>query len=284
MQKVDPSIRVMASSVGRPNWVRDLLKLLPLDLLATSIYTGPYENGLSTKLTDLDRYYHEVVAEPDTFEQKLAANQAAGERLPRDHPLFAITEFNSWWISEKVDADYRLCNALYFAGVFNHLLRHAREVFLAEVSTTLNVHGIIGINPVAIKLTPPYFAYLLYRNHTGSQVLETETRSPMTAFNPKLTALDAVATLSEAGDKLYLAVVNRNESSEVVSSIRVSGWSAGGAAEVYELNGQDKVAANPFGSTENVNLRERSLATGGPLFVYRFPAHSVTVLEIKGPR
>ena len=35
----------------------------------------------------------------------------------------------------------------------------------------------------------------------------------------------------QAGDKLYLAVVNRNESAEVVSSIRVSGWSAGRAAE-----------------------------------------------------
>ena len=35
----------------------------------------------------------------------------------------------------------------------------------------------------------------------------------------------------QAGDKLYLAVVNRNESAEVVSSIRVSGWSPGRAAE-----------------------------------------------------
>jgi len=35
----------------------------------------------------------------------------------------------------------------------------------------------------------------------------------------------------QAGDKLYLAVVNRNESAEVVSSIRVSGWSPGRVAE-----------------------------------------------------
>lgn len=286
MQRVDPSIRVMASSVGQPHWVRDLLRLLPIDLLAISIYTGEYESELSTKIGDLDRYYRHVVAEPQIVERKLAANiQAAGDRLPRDHPFFAITEFNSWWISEKVDSDYRLCNALYFAGVFHTLLRHAKEVLMAEVSTTLNVQGLIRINPIGIKLTPPYFAYLLYRNHTGSHVLGTVTRAPTTSFNPELPVLDAIATLSEGGDTLYLAVVNRSEAIDIGTSMHIKDWpQQGSAARVYELNGRDKVAANPYGSTENVNIQERTFSLPGPLFTYRFPAHSVTVLEIVGRR
>ncbi len=285
MRRVDPSIRLMASSVGQPNWVRDLLGLLPVDLLATSIYTGEYENQLSTRLADLDRYYRQVVAEPQVFARKLAANiQAAGERLPRDHPFFAITEYNSWWLSEKVDPDYRLGTALYFAGVFNTLLRHAREVFMAEVSTTLNVQGIVGINPVAIKLTPPYFAFLLYRNHIGSRVLETRAESPPASFNPELPALDAVATLSEKGDRLCLAVVNRSEQEDILTSVQLNGWApeSGSPARAWELNGKDKVAANPFGSTENVNIRERPVTQQGAAFTYRFPAHSVTVLEFSG--
>ena len=70
----------------------------------------------------------------------------------------------------------------------------------------------------------------------------------------------------QAGDKLYLAVVNRNESAEVVSSIRVSGWSPGRGRS----------------STENVDLRERSLATSGPLFVDRFHAHSGRCSRLRG--
>lgn len=85
---------------------------------------------------------------------------------------------NSWWLSERVDPDYRLSNALYFSGVFNLLLRRADQIFTAEASTTLNVQGLIEINPVAIKLTPPYFAYVLYANHTGTRVVSCRTRSP----------------------------------------------------------------------------------------------------------
>jgi alpha-L-arabinofuranosidase len=106
----------------------------------------------------------------------------------------------------------------------------------------------------------------------------------MTSFNPKLPALDSIATLSEDGNMLYLAVVNRSEADDVATSIQISGWSPrpGAEARAYELNGKDKVAGNPYGGTQNVNIRERPLPLGRSPFSYRFPAHSATVLEITG--
>jgi alpha-L-arabinofuranosidase len=285
MHSVDPSIQIMASSVGQPTWVHDLLKTLPVSLLAPSIYTGAYENGTDTKIRDYDEFYRKVVAEPLDFNRKLEANiRAAGSFLPHDHPFFAITEFNSWWLSETVDPDYRLPNALYFAGVFHSLLRHTQEVLMAEVSTTLNVQGIIEINSVALKLTPPYFAYLLYRNHIGKAVLATRTKGPMTSFNDQLSALDAVATLNEDGEKLYLAVINRDETRDISATIHINGWTPrpGTPAQVILLNGKDKVAANPYGSPTEVNIRETTAAIGEHSASYRFPAHSVAVLAFTG--
>jgi alpha-L-arabinofuranosidase len=227
------------------------------------------------------------VAEPLEFERKLTTNiRAAGSLLPRDHPFFAITEFNSWWLSETVDPDYRLCNALYFAGVFHSLLRHTQEVLMAEVSTTLNVQGIIGINSVSVKLTPPYFAYLLYRNHIGNSVLATSTEGPMTSFNAQLPALDAIATLSEDGETLYLAVINRNEADDVSSMIQIKGWTHRPATpvQVFVLSAKDRVAANPYGSPSNVNIRETTASVDEHSISYQFPAHSVTVLEFASTR
>lgn len=281
MTKVDPSIRVMASSVGEPQWVRKMLRTMPVHLLATSIYTGSY--GQNREICDRSAFYQKVVAEPLEFQKTLEANiRAAGSLLPKE-PFFAVTEFNSWWMPETQDPDYRLANALYFASVFNTLLRHSQHVFLAEACSLINVQGMIEVNPVAIKLTPPYFAYVLYANHTGDEVLHTVTLAPAVAFDPKLPALDSAATLGGDGGDVYLAVVNRSQDKAVSTRIRVNGWRpAVDQAMAYELNGKGWDAFNPYGSTANVNIQKRGLEVRDATFSYRFPAHSVTVLELRG--
>lgn len=90
--------------------------------------------------------------------------------------------------------------------------------------------------------------------------------------------------MSEDKRTLYIAVVNRSEDHPVDTKIRVKGWTPGASspARVFEINGKDKNAANPFGSSENVNIQEKSWTFTGTEGSYRFPAHSVTVLELKG--
>jgi alpha-N-arabinofuranosidase len=283
MLKVDPSLQFMASSVGNPEWIRGLLQALPAEKLAISIYTGQIEHGGAEAICDQQKFYHGVVAEPLQFRDRLDANiKAAGSRLP-SHPFFAITEFNSWWLPETHDPEYRLANALYFGGVFNELLRHANRIFLAENCSLINVQGIIEVNPVAVKLTPPYFAYVLYANHTGSEVLKTETTAPSVSFGLKPPALDAVATRSSDGHTLFLAVVNRGQNEAVSTQIGLKGWQLKGSeAQVYELAGKSWDAFNPYGSTNNVNVSHRTAKVTHTPFPYLFPAHTVTVLELSG--
>ncbi|MGA2074757.1 MAG: alpha-L-arabinofuranosidase C-terminal domain-containing protein [Terriglobia bacterium] len=287
MRNVDPSVRIMAggSPPGPATWNRDLLGLLPepVDLLAMSLYTG--KGGRVLQICDLTDYYHRVVAEPQEFEHMLdGAIAGMGNRFPQDHPTIAITEYNSWWMPETGDPDYHLCNALYLAGVYNALFRHANQAAIAEWNTTVNVQGLVSVDPTGVKLTPPYFAYLLYHNHIGNQVLTTQTSSPTVPFNPQLPTVDAVATLGQDGHMLYLAVINRSEGDDIAITIRLTNWTpqAGTATRMWELNGNNRDAANPYGSTGDVNIRERAFSVEQVPFSYHFPAHSVTVLEIPG--
>jgi alpha-N-arabinofuranosidase len=289
MLAVDPSIRMLAGGVppGPATWNRDLLGRLPgeFDFLAMSIYTG--KEGTECKICDPTEFYRRVVFEPQQFEQRLdEAIDGMGDRFPRDHPFVAVTEYNSWWMPESGDPDYRLCNALYLAGVYHALLRHANQVSMAEWNTTINVQGLVSVDPAGLKLPPPYFVYLLYHDHIGAKVLSTHTSSPMVSFNPKLPALDAAATLGQDGHTLYLAVINRSEDDDMETAIRLSNWTprTGVAARVYELNGKDRDAANAYGNSENVHIRDKTLTVDQTPFSYRFPAHSVTVLEITGER
>jgi alpha-L-arabinofuranosidase len=207
---------------------------------------------------------------------------SVGDHFLADRPRLAITEFQSWWLTERADADLRLADALYLAGVYHALFRRTQQIYIAQIESLINVQGIIEANQTAVKLTPEYFACLLYRKQAGNTVLSTSTASPMAPFNAKLPLLDGIATLSPDKRRLYVAVVNRAEEQDVDTTIRIRGWTprAGANAVVRELNGNDKVAANPFGSSDNVNIRERSLKISGPTVSWRFPAHSVSMIEI----
>lgn len=287
--RADPSVRVMA--VGAPpgplRWNRDMLGLMPVDLLAASIYTGEGErrDDYDTKITDLDHFYRHVVAEPLDFDRQLGEIIAAiGDRFPKDRPLVAVTEYQAWWLTEKVDEDFRLCNALYLAGVFHALMRRAQQVAVGEIESLINVQGIVEVSQTSLKLTPEYFACLLYRHHTGSAVLATSTQSPRAEFDARLPVLDSLATLSADGRTVFLAVINRSEDQELSASIRIDGWKLASdrPLRVFILRGKDKVAANPFGSATNVNILEQSLRVERVPFSCKFPAHSVSVLELKG--
>lgn len=287
MLQIDPTVKLMAVGAGPGplKWNTDLLRLDPdISLLGASIYTGD-ENGrkddIDTKLMDLEYFYRHVVAEPLDFTHELDDDLASMGRPREDgNPRLAVTEFQAWWLTEKVDEDLRLADALYVASIYNELLRQSNRVSMAEVESLINVQGIIEVSQTSLKLTPEYFACMLYRLHTGKTVLNTSANSSPVSFNPKLPMLDAIATKSEDGRTIYLSVVNRADREDVTTDVKIHGATAEDAVKIFEVNGKDKVAANPFGSANNVNIKTRSANLKCADFSYSFPAHSITTIEI----
>ncbi|MGA7413466.1 MAG: hypothetical protein WBW33_23535 [Bryobacteraceae bacterium] len=157
MRQADPSVRMMVSGAGPGplKWNHDLLALVPdADLMAISIYTGEGQriDDFDTKYMDLDHFYRHVVAEPQDFTKQLEEVIAsAGTYLPTDRPFLAVTEFQAWWLTEKGDADFRLGNALYIAGVYHSLFRHSSQVTIGEIESLVNVQGIIEVNQTSLN-------------------------------------------------------------------------------------------------------------------------------------
>ncbi len=296
MRRVDPSIKVMAAGAppGPLKWNGDLFDLTNLDFFAASLYSAPPHtpndpgprprDEYDTHIVNTDEFYRQVVGKPLEFAAKLDnVIRSAGPRLPKDRPTIAVTEFQAFYVSERNDPDYRLADALYLAGAYHELMRRADAIAIADLESLVNVQGIIEVSQTSLKLSPEYFACLLYRNHSGSQVLSTHTQSSVASFDAQLPVLDSQATLSEDGKTLYLAVINRSETEVLTPQIRINGWTpASGSIKLFELNGKSRDAANPFGSSQDVNISERSAAIQGSLFSVSLPAHSVTVIEVPG--
>jgi alpha-N-arabinofuranosidase len=291
MEGKDPNVEVIAVGAGPGplKWNHDLLDRVDgVPALGVSIYTGNGKtrtDDFDTKYMDLNEHYRRVVAEPLDFDRQLSdVIGSIGDRMP-SHPFVAVTEFQSWWLTEKVDEDLRLADALYLGMVYHSLFRHAKQVSIAEIESIINVQGVIEISQTSVKRTPEYFASILYQKHTGKTVLKTTTAAPGVEFNAKLPALDAIATVSADRHTLYLAVVNRAEKTDIDTQISVSGWNvSGSSAHAFELNGNSEFAANPFGSAENVNIHEKPVSFGAGSPRYTFSAHSITILEFFNPQ
>lgn len=284
----DPNLEVMAGGAGPGplQWNHDLLdRVSGIPALASSIYTGNEkmrEDDSDTKYIDLEEFYRREVAEPLDFDHQLTDVIASiGDHMP-DHPFVAITEFQSWWLTEKADEDFRLANALYLGMVYHSLFRHSKQVAIAEIESLINVQGVLEVSQTSVKRTPEYFAGILYQKHTGKTVLKTTTHAKGVEFDPALPALDAIATLSDDRHTLYVAVVNRAESTDIKAQISVAGWKSTGGAKAFELNGPNKVAANPFGSSDVVNIHDKTVTLKPGSMAYSFPAHSITILELSG--
>ena len=72
----------------------------------------------------------------------------------------------------------------------------------------------------------------------------------------------------------------------VETPIEIAGWkpTPGTDGQAYELNGKNYVAANPFGSSDNVNIVTKTVSVAAGPLVYRFPARSITILELHGSK
>jgi hypothetical protein len=70
---------------------------------------------------------------------------------------------------------------------------------------------------------------------------------------------DSLATLNADGRTLDLTVINRSEDQDLSAAIRVSGYkvAAGDPVRVFEMNGKDKVAANPSAALKTSNIQEK---------------------------
>lgn len=136
---------------------------------------------------------------------------------------------------------------------------------------------------------PEYYAQMLFREHFGdilvANSLDCGTFSCVRAA--KVPAMSDVPELSvctsidSTGTSLYLMVVNKQLDKDVPVTIHVSGFEPQPQAHIWTLNGPS-IWANNEDDPNTVTVVPSTLAPVSTSFIYTFPAHSLTVMEIKG--
>jgi len=215
----------------------------------------------------------------------------------------AWDEWNMFgWVFDGVEKDetYTLEDAVVTASIMNSFIRNAETVCMANYSTFVNINGALSTKEDGTSLKrAQYPVFCLYGNHTGDELVTSETESetfelllphdyralakqrPGRPSEAKTTIpyLDCVVSASEDGNKLYLHIVNKNETKAYETAISLMECEGYESAVHYEIYHENLNAANTVGD-EQVKVCKKELKLSGTELNVSFREHSVNVIEI----
>lgn len=211
---------------------------------------------------------------------------------------------------------YTLRDALYVAGMLNAFHRGCQTLTLANLAQLVNVLPAIVTDDTRAYATPLYYPFLMYKQ-MEKVALKAQVRVP--TFNGEALGniqvhqgvpyLDVTATRDQAAQRVVLGVINRHPTLPIEATMHWRGFGALRTARAWILSAPDPLASNSLDAPERVVTREVLLPEGkeevgmslclgaagewtvretppsaagthGDAQVYRFPATSVTVIEL----
>lgn len=290
MKAVDPTIQLVLVGVeadGWNHWNRTVVAIAgsQVDYLAVHFY-----QGLDVTDDPAVQYLTAVFA-PVRVEQMLAATaRIAQEAHPKGQALpLAFDEWNVWLSTSHVgtghEADYALRDGLFAAGIFHALHRLGDRVPLANLAQLVNVLGAMRTTATELVRSPIYLAFQLYSENTGTQRLKTVVKGgswplPETGGND-WPLIDAIATASEDGKAVYLAVINRHPTQALQATLQIQGFLPPVAVTALQLAGEHFDQANTFAEPDCLRLTEHRVLWQEAQ-QYTYPPHSVTLWRL-GP-
>lgn len=305
-KRLDPSIKVIA--VGgtdyEMNWYFDPLREAGqfLDYISMHVYWGT--NGT-------DAGYECIVGGPTQTERVIEDVAHIIKMVRREkniqHPIgIAFTEWNAWQRSymsmresgKPYEPSYRLTEALAVATFINVLHRQCRTVTLATVAQSLNVVGLLTVNPDGVVVEPVYWPLWMARHLSGPISLDLWVESdgtnlpirnsvplggrPRPAATPTDFAwIDAAATLDPDGKRLILSVVNRHPTEEIDVDLAFADTALSGSGKSHLLYHDDTGAMNSLTDPANVAPKTKEIVGAQSKWTYSFKPHSFEMLELE---
>jgi alpha-N-arabinofuranosidase len=226
----------------------------------------------------------------ELFEERLSAYEGLIRAVTVERKItrpiaIAVDEWNVWHRQQMDGAGhaavvYNLEDALVVAMQLNAFLRHARMVRMANIAQIVNVLAPVFTRPEDLFLQTIFYPFELYSTLAGPTVLDIAWDGVTFAGGEHggVRLLDVTATLSADRRQLVLFVINRAETAETVTTIRLAQGRFDGEITAHVVNGPDIKATNGFGQPNQVLTRQHSLTAEGGALSLAFEPHSITAL------
>jgi alpha-N-arabinofuranosidase len=282
---------------------------------ALHYYAGTTGNGNAAQYS-VDEWY-ELIARADRIGSLIEQHWTVmGESDPLHRVKLAVDEWGAWHSQDpSLPAGYlfgypgTLRDALISGLSLDTFNRHADKVVMANVAQLINtIHSLFLAYEDKFIATPNFHVFEMYAAHQGGQSLRTIFSAPTLSYKrtppnvppatlaqmpPQQRALIAAqvgsnegtlwglqGSASLKGKTLTLTVVNPQASEVTEAEIVLRGASIQ-SGRMTTLTSTDIHARNSFDNPHALEPTSAAVQASGSSLVYRFPAASVTRLQLE---
>jgi alpha-N-arabinofuranosidase len=285
MKKVDPTIELVAVGCDSDmEWNIDMVK-----------HAGRYFEHLSVHryFFTRDMSYEDILSEPFIWERMLRSVYDSITITAKKAGLkkeigVAFDEWNLWnpeAIPPAHDQVTTLRDGIFTALVLNSLQRLCREVRIACFAQTVNVLPLIATDDEGrMYVNPQYLAFKLYGNTTQDVAVKCSVDSSTfysRRLNQSLDYCDAVASISNEGDKVAIQIVNASPAEEALCQIRIKSFRPSEAEASY-VGGRGLEDRNNFEDPRRVTITSGKASVKNGLVEYVAPRHSISSVIVRG--
>ena len=254
-----------------------------------------YQACKTDSVADLQRYAYDGLANKswrNAYSRKFAdilppriTDEISGGAIPQ-----GITElnFNSCWYDNPMNGNF--LNALWFSDVLGRLAYNGVDYVTRWEGYGTQAYSFVYPDnadaPARIYVRPAYYAYLMYANYFGNQLVESSTND-----NDRLSIWASRDTAD--GTKLKLMVTNISGSA-ITAPISIKGFNAA-SANLYQLRSANPadISDESLTAAATINgvsvdamyvaagvaaIKPVPLSVSGSSFNYTFPPYSTTAL------
>jgi len=235
--------------------------------------------------------WYELLREGDRMEGLINGHwQIMGEEDPEHSVKLIVDEWGPWYRpgSEATPGDQleqmsTLRDAVFSGMTLDIFNRHPEKIAMANCAQLINcLNSLYLAHEDRFVVTPVGHVFGLYAAHQGGQALRTIFSAPAIDYDRdgKPSSFWGLRGSASRHDKnLVLTVVNPSvdQAREAEVAIRGASLQSGSATT---LTGSDIHAHNTFEHRDVVVPQSKALEIKGKMLNYRFPAASVTKLEL----
>ena len=247
-------------------------------------------NGEAVAFDDVAWY--DLLASADRMDSLITAHWQAMGEVDRQHRIkLVVDEWGAWHrMTTNVDPAHlfgqqsTIRDALVAGLTLDTFNRHADKVAMANIAQLVNcIHSLFLADEEQFLLTPTYHVFAMYAAHQGGRAVRVVTSAPTVHWrdgeerDQSLWGLNGSASVRD--DTLTLTVTNSHLSDARETEITVRGATVGSVTATTLVAG-DVHDHNTFEAPHTVVPTTATVRVGASPFVYRFPAASVTKLEV----
>ncbi len=239
-----------------------------------------------------DTAWYDLLSSANRMDSLITAQWQVMGELDREHQIkLVVDEWGAWHsMTTNVDPAHlfgqqsTIRDALVAGLTLDTFNRHADKVAMANIAQLVNcIHSLFLADGDEFLLTPTYHVFAMYAAHQGARAVRVVTSAPTIHWrdgedrDQSLWGLNGSASVR--GDSLTLTVTNSHLTEPRETEIAVRGAGVG-AITATILAAADVHDHNTFEEPDTVVPATAAVRVVGAPLLYRFPAASVTKLEI----